>query len=208
MSGRTNGLATFFSIAGVGPGGGLGLGLGTDYSGTPAHTVPNTPAMASPVGPSRRTSLDKLDDDQGKPHTPTIPSRPHSVQSFFKVPSPSIAQRHLHSHSHSHSHSYSRPHQRTPYDKPHRGHEIEHAVGTFENQRYLNLEATRLWDPHREEWTRKAMQLLGERWVCFLLGLETLFLYGYFFPTFSSQPLFLRLVVTTMFLFHLPLLCP
>ncbi|KAF8811417.1 hypothetical protein BYT27DRAFT_7336184 [Phlegmacium glaucopus] len=176
MSAGMDGLATFFSIVGVGPG--AGIGMGTDDSGTPAHTVPNTPGMGTPAaGPSRRTSLDKLYDDEGKPHTP---SRPHSIQSHSNVassPRHSVhdPQHHHHSHHHSHSHphnhhhllhtslvSISRPSQRMSYDKPNRGHETEHAVGTFESQRYLNLEATRLWDPNREEWTRKSMQILGE----------------------------------------------
>jgi hypothetical protein len=45
--------------------------------------------------------------------------------------------------------------------------EIERGVGTLESQQYLNLESTRLWDPNWDEWTRNAIQVLGERWVCF-----------------------------------------
>ena len=43
MSGRTNGLATFFSLVGVGPGAGIGLGVNKSSGDTPAHTVPVSP---------------------------------------------------------------------------------------------------------------------------------------------------------------------
>ena len=173
MSGRTNGLATFFSLVGVGAGAGIGLGADKSSGNTPAHTLPHSSIGTPRAGLSRKTSMQTmLDDDEGKPHISTIPSSPHPTLPHSKAPSSFLHQRHLH-HDHSDSHnllhtsllSLSRP----SYDKPHRGHETEHAVGTFESQRYLNLEATRLWDPNWEEWTRKALQLLGERWVFFLL---------------------------------------
>ena len=172
MSGRTNGLATFFSTVGVGAGAGIGLGTDKSSGDMPAHTVPNSPGgIGTPkAGPSRKTSM--LDDDEGKPHTmSTTPSSP--LYSTLPHPNPPSSVLHQRHHDPSHSHnllhtsllSLSRPF----YDKPHKGHEIEYAVGTFESQRYLNLEATRLWDPNWEEWTRRSLQLLGERLVCFLL---------------------------------------
>lgn len=154
MSGRTNGLAAFFQLVGVGPGAGTRLGADRSGEDTPAHTVPNTPGMGTPVAsPSRRTSLD---GGEGIPHPPT------SILPHSKVSSSSLTQSQLH-HSHSHSHNLLHAALRPSYDKPSGGHETEYAVGTFESQRYLNLEATRLWDPNREERTREAIQALGER---------------------------------------------
>ena len=165
MSGRTNGLATFFALVGVGAGAGIGLGADKSSGDTPAHTLPDSSIVTPGAGPSRKTSMQTmLDDDEGKPHISTIPPSLHSILPHSKPPSSYLHQRHLH-HDHSHSHNLLHPF----YDKPNKGHETEYAVGTFESQRYLNLEATRLWDPNWEEWTRKALQLLGERWVCFLL---------------------------------------
>ena len=170
MSGRASALATFFSIVGVGPG--PGMSMETDRSngmiGTPAHTVPNSPGTGTPAGGlSRRASLNELNEQ-----TPTNLSTPHSTRSQSKLPSSTATQKHSHTHTHHHHHhllhnsllALSRlSHSTTPYNKPNGGHETEHAVGTYESQRYLNLEATRLSDPNREKWMRKAMQLLGER---------------------------------------------
>ena len=164
MSGRTNGLASFFSLVGVGPGAIIGLAADKSSGDTPAHTVPDSPIGTTGVGPSRKESMQTmLDEDEGKLHISTIPS------SHSKAPSSSLHQRHLHreqSHSHKFLHtllSLSHP----SYDKPNRGHET--AVGTFESQRYLNLEATRFWDPNWEEGTRTALKVLGERWACYFL---------------------------------------
>ncbi|KAF5312520.1 hypothetical protein D9619_003562 [Psilocybe cf. subviscida] len=53
----------------------------------------------------------------------------------------------------------------------------EWAVGTFESQRYMNLEATRLHDPRADEWTRLTFGLLRESCTPFLglcaLGINT-----------------------------------
>ena len=179
MSGRTNGLATFFSFVGLGAGAGIGLGAGKSGGDeTPAHTVPNSPEKGTPrAGPSRKTSMHE--DDEGK--SPHAPSSPHTTLSHTKAPSSILHQRHLH-HDHDHSHKLhtsllSLSRHGPSYDKPNRGHETtEHAVGIFESQRYLNLEATLLWDPNWEEWTRKALQGLGERWVATFFFLFVLLL--------------------------------
>jgi hypothetical protein len=169
MSGRANGLATFFSLVGVGAGARVGLKADRSSGDTPAHTVPDSSIGTPRADPSRKTSMQTmLDDDEGKPHISIMPSPSHSMLPHSKAPSSFLHQRHLH-HDHSHSHNSLLSLSRPFYDKPNRGHETEHAVGAFESLRYLNLESTRLWDPNWEEWTRKALQLLGERWVCFLL---------------------------------------
>ncbi|KAF8896796.1 hypothetical protein CPB84DRAFT_1682022 [Gymnopilus junonius] len=41
-----------------------------------------------------------------------------------------------------------------------RAKKAERAVGTFESQRYLNLESTRLWDPNEDDWNEKIQLLL------------------------------------------------
>ena len=164
----------FFSLVGVGPGAGIGLGADKSSGDTDAHTVPLSPIGTPRSVPSRKTSLqtvldDDDDDDEKKPH---ISSPPHPILSHSKAPSSLLNQKHLrHEHSHSHNplHTSLLLLSHPSYDKPNRGHETEHAVGTFESQRYLNLEATRLWDPNWEEWTKNSLQALGERWVCFLL---------------------------------------
>jgi hypothetical protein len=167
MSGRTNGLAAFFALVGVGPGAGIGLGADKSRGDTPAHTVPDSPIGTPRVVPSRKTSMQTMpDDDEGQPH---ISPSPHVIIPHSKPPSTFLHHRRLqpdHSNSHNlHTSLLSLSH--PSYDKPNRGHATEHAVGTFESQRYLNLEARRLWDPNWEEWTKKALQGLGERWVLF-----------------------------------------
>ena len=130
---------------------------------------------------SRGASLEELNEDDGKPHTPTISSTSYSIRLHSKIPS--LAQRNLlhdpqQHHSYSHSHisitsllSLSRP----SYDRPDKCHDTEYVVGTFQSQRYLNLEVT-----------RKVVQVLGEWWVCFFLGLDPLF----FLPIFLCQQSF------------------
>ena len=174
MAGRTHGLATFFSLVGVGLGAGIGLGVDKRSGDTPGHTVPGSQIGTPKAVPSRKTSMQTmLNDDEGKPN---ISSSTHSIPPHSKASSSFLHhQRNLH-HEHSHSHNFlhtsllslSHP----SYCKAIKVHETtEHAVGTFESQRYLNLEATRFWDPNWEELTRKALLVLGERWVCFFFSL-------------------------------------
>ena len=165
MSGRTHGLATFFSLVTIGPGAAIGLGADKCSGDTPAHTVPDSPIGTPRGGPSRKTSMQTmLDGDEGKPRISTVPSSPPSILPHSKPSSSFLHQRHLH-HEHSHNllHTSLLSPSHPTYDKPNRGQETEHAVGTFESLRYLNLEATRFWDPNWEEWTREALQVLGER---------------------------------------------
>ncbi|KAF8149165.1 hypothetical protein B0H34DRAFT_735166 [Crassisporium funariophilum] len=199
LAGRANGLGGFFALVGVGPFAGVGIGTGgqntpaPSTSGTPAHTVPNTPGTWSPAPGSRGTSPERgtkerkpstgdalRDETQHLSKTPTAasaPQPPHSptrsIRTHARASSSSSANPKTHSHhAHHHDHHHllqksllslaSRSSFRNAHDQARRRREPEHAVGTFESQRYLNLEATRLWDPHREEWTRRAMGLLGK----------------------------------------------
>ena len=156
MSGRVNGLSTFFSLVGVGPE--AEMGLGPDRSlDISAHTLPHSSSETPVVG----TSL-----HEGKPTS--SPSSPHSIRSpSINSPASSLHPRHPHHDHHSHHPLRASLLPRPSYDKPNKAHETEHAVGAFESQRYLNLEATTLWDPNWEDWTSKSLQALGERWVHF-----------------------------------------
>ncbi|KAF8186290.1 hypothetical protein BJ912DRAFT_852397 [Pholiota molesta] len=72
-----------------------------------------------------------------------------------RAPSP---HHHPHHHHHHHHllHSSLLSLARAKAKKP------EYAVGTFESQRYLNLEMTRLHDPNEEEYTERTVELLKE----------------------------------------------
>ncbi|KAH6904695.1 hypothetical protein BKA70DRAFT_1296143 [Coprinopsis sp. MPI-PUGE-AT-0042] len=89
----------------------------------------------------------------------------------------SLAKTHSHGHSHSHqhspSHSHSHNHRHGQFSHllqaslsnlalKSKRRKTEHAVGVFESQQYLNLEAKRLHDPRSEEYTNLMLSLLGE----------------------------------------------
>ncbi|KAG6811615.1 hypothetical protein H0H92_006630 [Tricholoma furcatifolium] len=111
---------------------------------------PLTPAPSAPVSPalSRQPStVDLHEAAAGKknrmtPTTSRLPSPTHSRQG-----SNVNLAKHLH-HSLSHYH-------------PGR-HRHENAVGVFESQRYMNLEATRLNDPFTEQYTAQMVENLHE----------------------------------------------
>ncbi|KAF5318091.1 hypothetical protein D9619_012029 [Psilocybe cf. subviscida] len=97
----------------------------------------------------------------------------HSLSSLARTLSHATTG-HKHDHEDDHEHDHKHDHIRTPrpFSK-----KAEWAVGTFESQRYMNLEATRLHDPRAEEWTRVTFGLLRESCTPFLglcaLGLRT-----------------------------------
>jgi Putative ER transporter, 6TM, N-terminal len=89
-----------------------------------------------------------------------------------------LAKTHSHGHSHSHQHSPSHSHfhslshrhgqfsqllqaSLTNLALKSKRRKREHAVGVFESQQYLNLEAKRLRDPRSEEYTNLMLSLLG-----------------------------------------------
>jgi hypothetical protein len=130
---------------------------------------------ASPTSPSRIVGSTSL------PNT----NRPRSTTSADpRTPPKSVTHSRSHSHFHLHnplSRVLSGPSQ--PHHHPHHHHhhhllhssllslarakakKPEYAVGTFESQRYLNLEMTRLHDPNEEEYTERTVELLKERFV-------------------------------------------
>lgn len=110
------------------------------FPATPAVSVPQTPAL------SRQPSLDehdtsKLTLDQAR-LTPIPPSPSHSRQNSHINLSKRLHRDLLHFH---------------PGMRRH-----ENAVGVFESQRYMNLEATRFHDPYSEEYTAQMLESLNE----------------------------------------------
>jgi hypothetical protein len=155
MAGRTNGLVTFFSLVGIGPGAEMMTGANKTGPDTPALTVPNSPVDTPVVGSSL------FEDDKGKPPISTTPLA-QSIRPHSKVPPSSPSQKHLHHDHHTHIRAHNILYPSPSYERPNSGHETEKAVGIFESQRYLNLEATILSDPNWGEWTRKSIGALGE----------------------------------------------
>jgi hypothetical protein len=78
---------------------------------------------------------------------------------------PHFHPHHPHSHHHSHSHSHHSTHLHYKLLHLKRTSRHEHAVGMFETQRYLNLEATHLHIPLAEVYTRQVLDLVQERCV-------------------------------------------
>jgi hypothetical protein len=147
---------------------------------TPAPSVPATPLMsATPTSVSRPTSPDRshrtsdshdlvLDDMAGG--TPQTSHTHHRALSSSHDPN-------LQPNLHRRSRSIHAPHFNLPHHLPHHlSHHLLHhkllsvsrsrretAVGVFESQRYLNLEATRFHDPDAETYTTQMTALLSDR---------------------------------------------
>ncbi|KAF5346488.1 hypothetical protein D9756_010113 [Leucocoprinus leucothites] len=76
--------------------------------------------------------------------------------------SPIIATSPHHHHSHLHHHGHQLHHSLLHLSLGIRKGGGEHAVGVFESQRYMNLEATRLHDPYGDVYTQRATELLRD----------------------------------------------
>ena len=105
--------------------------------------------------------------------TSTVATSPVSPQHTHFHPHHPHSHPHSHHHSHSHSHHSSHLHYKLLHLKRTSRH--EHAVGMFETQRYLNLEATHLHIPLAEVYTRQVLDLVQER--CVLSGRPSVALY-------------------------------
>ena len=151
--------------------------------GTPKHPLSRAPSQTSL---SEKTTADRplvplrQSDSQMSSPAPSIKisaSRPSHIQSRTHS-----ARSHLHAHEELHRpwHVHSGSHRSDTLGQTlhHRllhssllnvarssAKRTEYAVGTFESQRYLNLEATRLRDPNEDEWNEKIQVLLNNRWV-------------------------------------------
>ncbi|KAF8629340.1 hypothetical protein AX15_003501 [Amanita polypyramis BW_CC] len=87
------------------------------------------------------------------------PSSPPSSPPLSPVSTPQ------HSHAHAHTHCHHRVHSRHLHHKLlhlKRSSRHEHVVGTFEVQKYLNLEASWLHTPFTETYTKRMLDLLQE----------------------------------------------
>lgn len=89
---------------------------------------------------SRRTSLERIRTGGSQPSSPIVTSAHH--------------------HHHHHHHHHGQLHHALLHMSL--GRKREHAVGVFESQRYLNLEAKRLHDPHSEMHTQRMTRMLEE----------------------------------------------
>lgn len=155
---------------------------------TPAPSRPSTPGWMTPATPvTPITSVppsvhsDEEDEPRSRPmsfisrskrRTGNTSAFPLHMTSIHQHPSPSPSRSH-HSHSHPHTHSHS--HHR--HSNTHTLHHVllhnsliqlaipkaEQAVGVFESQRYLNLDAkTHTRDPNAAEYTSICTGLLSE----------------------------------------------
>ncbi|KAG2004212.1 hypothetical protein CC2G_002792 [Coprinopsis cinerea AmutBmut pab1-1] len=152
LTGRAHGMVTYF-------------GLIDPFRETfPTFSVPNTPAPGTPSIMSRAHSPERVDSG---PPTPTL-----SVRNLPVTPAPSAMSFHMHSRSGSGQNLASGRHS---HFGPHLLHQSllnlslrsrhrrnEYAVGVFESQRYLNLEAKKLYDPRHDENSAMSMALLRE----------------------------------------------
>ncbi|KAG6856698.1 hypothetical protein H0H87_001739 [Tephrocybe sp. NHM501043] len=129
---RANGMGVYFSL--VDP-------TRPRFPATPVPSMPTTPVL------SRAPSFEGLEElTMKKTHISQSPSHPsspnHSRQSSHVNLSKHVHHSLLHFHPGRHRH--------------------ENAVGVFESQRYMNLEATRLNDPHSEMHTAQMIDGLSE----------------------------------------------
>ncbi|KAL0959307.1 hypothetical protein HGRIS_014571 [Hohenbuehelia grisea] len=147
---------------------------------TPAPSAPVTPVAHTPahsrppsVAPIRTHDLEGKANrgDQSETVTPTAttPTLASATTRHTEAHGhhfPFIHGHHGHhghahrhsSHAHAHSHIL---HTNLLHLSLTRSPKPEHAVGVFESQRYLNLEATRLHDPDDAEHTKESMALLS-----------------------------------------------
>ncbi|KAF8956639.1 hypothetical protein BDZ97DRAFT_1763642 [Flammula alnicola] len=192
LAGRADGLGVYFGLIDPArekfPGTAAHTPAGT-APGTPHGVLSRATSRATSRAPSpERGDGSTRGDNEGDPALRTSASRPNlqqlsraTTRSQAPTRPSSIAQSPLklaHSHSHSLTHAHSYLHTHHSHGHHHHHHHILHmsllslakarakrpelAVGTFESQRYLNLELTRLHDPHEEEYTEGSMELLKQ----------------------------------------------
>lgn len=172
--GRANGMGVYFTL--IDP-------TREKFPVTPAPSVPATPIMSpSPTALSRPPSLDRVplsdyhngaQHDRSEPTSPLYPSRSrresHRESHAHASPHRSRSNSRQRSHGHSHQpHHHRHPqHHLLQSSLLHlslaRSHRYENAVGVFESQQYLNLEATRFHDPDAKIYTTQTTLLLNER---------------------------------------------
>ncbi|KAF9499221.1 hypothetical protein BDN71DRAFT_1384411 [Pleurotus eryngii] len=153
---RANGMSVYWEL------------VDPEMSRFSARSVPGTPIIAAPSLIRSGTA-----EDGEEPGTPTLSTITQYPQTQPQTHSHSHTNLLGHFHRHPHLHSIhlhsalkrlSLSHPPSSPNSPHNHHQpsTEFAVGVFESQRYLNLEARRLHDPLEEEHTREGNALLKE----------------------------------------------
>lgn len=143
-----------------------GVHVGDASADTGPRSVPMLRSESITTSASRLRPSLAVTGALGHSHSRSVHSVAHS---HVHLHSPLVGHTHSHDgqyHHHHHHHllhssllSLARSRARTR--KP------EYAVGTFESQRYLNLEMTRLHDPHEDEYTENTVDLLRERCISY-----------------------------------------
>ncbi|KAF9457122.1 hypothetical protein BDZ94DRAFT_1203283 [Collybia nuda] len=171
--GRANGMGMYFTL--IDP-------TREKFPVTPAPSVPATPIMSpSPTVLSRAPSFERIplaehrdgaQHDRSEPTSPLFSSRSRRESHFEKHAHSSPHRSRSTSRQRSHGHIHQVHHHRHPHHKLlhssllhlslSRSHRYENAVGVFESQRYLNLEATRFNDPDAKTYTTQTTLLLHE----------------------------------------------
>ena len=171
MASRGNGMGMYFSM--IDP-------TRERFPGAPGASVPQTPRMEGGATPrmeggatprmegamtprgsapgSRVGSPERTDESAGR-ESDRRRSRSHSRQVLHQASRNRVGHHRQHGHHH-HDHHRLLHHALLPV----RSSRFEHAVGVFESQKYLNLEATKLRDPLAEEYTAQTTTLLNDRW--------------------------------------------
>lgn len=154
MAVRANGLTIYFSL--IDP-------TREKFPMTPAQSRPGTPGAITPPQ-ERNNPLDYGDDDEpdtapaSGATTPTHHSHSTHASRLFHL-SPSRSGRRSGSHARSNSHFHNLLH--SSLLNLSRGvHKTEQAVGLFESQRYMDIEATMFHDDHANSHTQQATRLL------------------------------------------------
>jgi len=148
-----------------------------DEGHTSTHGVPLSPTSTGRRAGTRsprqqhNLTLDTVHTRSSKHSASHSISHAHSVPTshmhLHNIFHPSSHSHGHHSHNHHHHHHSALLHSSLLSLAKARAKKPEHAVGTFESQRYMNLEATKLWDPHEEQYNEKMGSLLQKRYVCF-----------------------------------------
>jgi len=187
LAGRANGLTVYFTLADTSrdpfPSTPAPSGANTPAPGSPVLTRPPSPAHAE--GRSGSRASEEMVNENG-----VKVNEPGEISAGTKTPYSHRSRRLLKSRSSSRKASLERPqtgasfsssqvvtpHHHGPHLHLHLGghspHSLlhlsigrrkeEHAVGVFESQRYMNLEATRLHDPYHDFHTQNAAKLLRD----------------------------------------------
>lgn len=160
MATRANGMTIYFTL--IDP-------TREKFPVTPAPSRPGTPGASTPGQLSRAPSLEVLPelappvrvesgDTSSMPSTPKLPQHQAYHPHLRKHRAHSV---HAHSHSHSHGHNHRHFFHNSLFHIPvPHVHKDEHAVGVFESQRYLDIEAHHLSDHNAAVLTEQMVELL------------------------------------------------